>query len=119
MEDDAAMHAVQEPVVFLGKSDRGFESYEPRLFYFCEWLKQLFGESEGKQGKGIFPAALQFSTDLHSMGHLQDGHQIFETIHVEEPPEDLTVPESAGDICRAEYEQGEPGSGLRGHGSTS
>jgi len=95
------MYAVARSRLFSsGKVIEVFESYEPRLFYFCEWLKQLFGESEGKQGKGIFPAALQFSTDLHSMGQfLQDGHQIFfETIlNVEEPPEDLTVPESAGE----------------------
>ena len=105
LEDDAAMYAVARSRLFSsGKVIEVFESYEPRLFYFCEWLKQLFGESEGKQGKGIFPAALQFSTDLHSMGQfLQDGHQIFfETIlNVEEPPEDLTVPESAGEHLAA------------------
>lgn len=78
-----------------------YEYYEPRLQYFTEWLKQLFGESEGKEGKGIFPASLQFSADLHSMGQfLQDGTQIFfETVlHVENPPEDLIVPESAGTL---------------------
>ncbi len=82
-----------------GKIIEVFESYEPDLFYFSEWLKQLFGESEGKDGKGIFPGSLQFSTDLHSMGQfLQDGNQIFfETVlNVEKPPADLVVPESAG-----------------------
>ena len=84
-----------------GKSVEIFEYYEPKLQFLGEWLKQLFGESEGKDGKGIFPAALQFSTDLHSMGQfLQDGSQIFfETVlNVANPPGDLTVPESAGEL---------------------
>lgn len=84
-----------------GKSIEIFEYYEPKLQFFGEWLKQLFGESEGKDGKGIFPATLQFSTDLHSMGQfLQDGSQIFfETVlNVVNPPGDLTVPESAGEL---------------------
>lgn len=84
-----------------GKTIEIFEYYEPKLQYFGEWLKQLFGESEGKDGKGIFPAALQFSTDLHSMGQfLQDGNQIFfETVlNVLNPPGDLIVPESAGEL---------------------
>jgi len=84
-----------------GKAIEVFEYYEPKLQFFAEWLKQLFGESEGKDGKGIFPAALQFSTDLHSMGQfLQDGNQIFfETVlNVLNPPGDLIVPESAGEL---------------------
>lgn len=84
-----------------GKTIEVFEYYEPKLQFFAEWLKQLFGESEGKGGKGIFPAALQFSTDLHSMGQfLQDGNQIFfETVlNVLNPPGDLIVPESAGEL---------------------
>lgn len=84
-----------------GKTVEVFEYYEPKLQFFGEWLKQLFGESEGKDGKGIFPAALQFSTDLHSMGQfLQDGNPIFfETvINIINPPEDLIVPESAGEL---------------------
>lgn len=81
-----------------GKTIEIFEYYEPGLQYFAEWLKQLFGESEGKEGKGIFPASLQFSADLHSMGQfLQDGNQIFfETVmHVTKPPRDLVVPNTA------------------------
>lgn len=84
-----------------GKVIEIFEYYEPKLQYFSEWLKQLFGESEGKNGKGIFPAALQFSADLHSMGQfLQEGNQIFfETVlNVTRPPRDLAVPESAGEL---------------------
>ncbi len=82
-----------------GKSIEIYEAYEPKLQFFTEWLKQLFGESEGKGGKGLFPAALQFSGDLHSMGQfLQQGSQIFfETVlNVVNPEKDLTVPESAG-----------------------
>ncbi len=84
-----------------GKAIEIYEYYEPRLQFFGEWLKQLFGESEGKDGKGIFPSALQFTTDLHSMGQfLQEGTQIFfETVlNVLEPPGDLMVPESAGEL---------------------
>ncbi len=82
-----------------GKSVEVFEYYDPSLRLIGEWCKQLFGESEGKEGKGIFPASLTFSTDLHSMGQfLQDGHQIFfETIvNVVKREKDVIVPESAG-----------------------
>ncbi len=82
-----------------GKTVEIFEYYEPRLAYFAEWLKQLFGESEGKEGKGLFPASLSFSADLHSMGQfLQEGRQIFfETIlYVKKPGCDIIIPESAG-----------------------
>ena len=82
-----------------GKNIEVFEYYEPQLMYLAEWLKQLFGESEGKEGKGLFPASLQFSADLHSMGQfLQEGHQIFfETVlNVLHPDQDIIVPDSAG-----------------------
>lgn len=84
-----------------GKYIEVFEYYEPQLIYLAEWLKQLFGESEGKDGKGLFPASLQFSTDLHSMGQfLQEGNQIFfETIlNVIHPDQDIIVPDSAGKL---------------------
>ena len=57
-------------------------NYEPQLHYFTEWWKQLYGESEGKDHKGIFPAGADFSTDLHSMGqYIQDGMRVlFETV---------------------------------------
>ena len=65
-----------------GKDIEILVSYEPRLFYFQEWWKQLYGESEGKDGKGIYPSSVGFTTDLHSMGQLiQDGKRnIFETV---------------------------------------
>lgn len=70
-------------------------NYEPRLLYLTEWWKQLFGESEGKEGRGIFPAGVSFTTDLHSMGqYLQEGERhLFETvIRVEKPNRNLKVP---------------------------
>lgn len=93
--------AIRNELFKRGKVIEIFEYYEPKLQYFGEWLKQLFGESEGKEGKGIFPATLQFSTDLHSMGQfLQEGNQIFfETVlNVIQPQKDLVVPERVGGI---------------------
>ena len=72
-------------------------NYEPKLHYFTEWWKQLFGESEGKDGKGIFPSGVDNTTDLHSMGqYIQDGKRImFETVlNVEEPYRDYRLPSS-------------------------
>lgn len=78
-----------------GKTVELMVNYEPCLIYFSEWWKQLFGESEGKDGKGIFPASVSFSTDLHSMGqYIQDGARIlFETVlKVQKPKKDLEFP---------------------------
>ncbi len=74
--------AIRNILYSKGKDIEVMASYEPSLHYFIEWYKQLFGESEGKDGKGIFPAGMDFTTDLHSMGQLvQDGKRnIFETI---------------------------------------
>lgn len=83
-----------------GKDVEVFEYYNPSFRLIGEWCKQLFGESEGKEGKGIFPASLTLSTDLHSMGqYLQDGkHLLFETIlNVENWDRDVVIPASAGD----------------------
>ena len=65
-----------------GKDIEILSSFEPSFSYFIEWFKQLFGESEGKDGNGIFPAGTTFTTDLHSMGQLiQEGKRnIFETM---------------------------------------
>lgn len=76
-------------------------NYEPGLHYFAEWWKQLYGESEGKDHKGIFPAACDFSTDLHSMGqYIQEGRRdIFETVlWFEKPRRSLTIPNDPGNI---------------------
>lgn len=77
-----------------GKEIEILVNYEPYLYYLMEWWKQLYGESEGKDGKGIYPASANFTTDLHSIGQLiQDGKRnIFETtIHVERPKRDIAI----------------------------
>ncbi|SHJ30208.1 glucose-6-phosphate isomerase [Clostridium amylolyticum] len=84
-----------------GKTTEIIVNYEPNLHYFGEWWKQLYGESEGKDNKGIFPAAVDFSTDLHSMGqYIQEGiRNIFETvINVEKSKKEIIIEESAENI---------------------
>lgn len=79
-----------------GKKIEILANFNPKLHYFAEWWKQLYGESEGKDGKGIFPASVDFTTDLHSMGQwIQDGERsIFETvISVKEPTLEKFIPE--------------------------
>lgn len=90
----------------MGKTTEIVVNYEPNLFYLGEWFKQLFGESEGKDGKGIFPASLNFTTDLHSMGqYIQDGKKnIFETIlNVEKPKHDITIKRIDEDLDGLNY----------------
>jgi len=74
-----AMYATIRNIMYRnGKFIEVMVGYEPTLTYLIEWWKQLFGESEGKEGKGIFPAGVTFTSDLHSMGqYLQDGMRIF------------------------------------------
>lgn len=82
-----------------GKTVELVTAYEPRFTMFNEWYRQLFGESEGKDSKGIFPASAVFSTDLHSMGqYIQDGSRIlFETVlQIKDAGDDITI-ERAGD----------------------
>lgn len=86
--------AVRNCLARKGKTVEMMINFEPALHYFGEWWKQLYGESEGKDNKGIFPAAADFSTDLHSMGqYIQDGQRIlFETaILVDEPKKDIII----------------------------
>lgn len=83
-----------------------FVSYEPSCISIAEWWKQLFGESEGKEGKGIFPASLNFTTDLHSMGQfVQEGRGIiFETnLAVENNEDDVEVPFDINDFDKLNY----------------
>ena len=83
-------------------------SFEPQLFYFIEWFKQLFGESEGKEHKGIFPAGAIFSTDLHSLGqYIQEGtRQIFETVlAVENAHHRVAIPDDAENLDNLNYLQ--------------
>lgn len=77
-----------------GKDIEILVNYEPKLHYFTEWWKQLYGESEGKEGKGIFPAGVDFTTDLHSMGqYIQEGKRtLFETVlRIEEPEYNINI----------------------------
>lgn len=81
-------------------------NYNPKLHFFGEWWKQLYGESEGKDGKGIFPASVDFSTDLHSMGQwIQDGERtIFETvISVENAEKTTVIPTDAANLDGLNY----------------
>ena len=83
-----------------GKAIELLVSYEPRMAMMAEWFKQLFGESEGKDGKGIFPSSVIFSTDLHSMGqYIQDGRRtLFETVvSIDDCGEDITIKTDADD----------------------
>ncbi|HEY8344867.1 MAG TPA: glucose-6-phosphate isomerase [Bacillota bacterium] len=89
-----------------GKTVELLVSYEPALHYFVEWWKQLFGESEGKDQKGLFPAACDFTTDLHSLGQfIQDGRRLFiETVlRVERPQHVLTMPVEEEDLDGLNY----------------
>ena len=109
-ENPAYVYAVTRRMMDkAGKDVEMFVSYEPHLLFVAEWWKQLFGESEGKEGKGLLPASVNFSTDLHSMGQfIQDGKKIlFETVVlVDEPLEDMEVPHDEGDLDELNYLEG-------------
>ena len=99
-----------------GKKIELFCSYEPSYSFVGEWLKQLFGESEGKDGKGIFPASAQFTTDLHSLGqYIQDGERhLFETvIYVDDTGCDIAIPYSDDNGDNLNYLAGKPLSFVR------
>ena len=96
-ENPAALYAAVRNGLYseAGKKIEIVVNYQPKLHFFAEWWKQLYGESEGKDNKGIFPAACDFTTDLHSMGQwIQEGERsIFETvISVEKPEKKLLFP---------------------------
>lgn len=88
-----------------------FANYDPDLRLFGEWLKQLFGESEGKEGYGIFPASVSYTADLHSMGQMiqQGERNIFETvINIESEPADIVIPDFDDDFDGFKYLEGKP-----------
>ena len=96
-QNPAALYAAVRNGLYSesGKKIEIVVNFQPKLHFFAEWWKQLFGESEGKDNKGIFPAACDFTTDLHSMGQwIQEGERsIFETvISIEEPENKLLFP---------------------------
>jgi glucose-6-phosphate isomerase len=107
-EDNDAMKyaAVRNILLRKGKCIELVANYEPSLHYFSEWWKQLYGESEGKDGKGIFPTACDFTTDLHSMGqYIQDGQRLmFETVlNVETPTHELIIEAEDVDLDGLNY----------------
>ena len=106
-ENPALLYAsIRNILLRKGKHVEIVANYEPSLHYVSEWWKQLFGESEGKDQKGIFPAAVDLTTDLHSMGQfIQDGARImFETvINVEESPEEVVLKEEEIDTDGMNY----------------
>ena len=109
-ENDCYQYAVVRNILHKkGKDIELLVNYEPSLHYLSEWWKQLYGESEGKDQKGLFPASVDFSTDLHSMGqYVQDGKRIlFETVlNVEKPRRVLNLKEEANDLDGLNYLSG-------------
>ncbi|MCT2535859.1 glucose-6-phosphate isomerase [Aquibacillus koreensis] len=98
--------AVRNVLYNKGKTIEMLINYEPGLQYFAEWWKQLFGESEGKDFKGIFPSSANFSTDLHSLGqYVQEGRRdLFETVlHVEESRSNITLEKEGQDLDGLNY----------------
>ncbi len=96
-ENPAAQYAAVRNALYqeAGKKIEIMVNYQPKLHFIAEWWKQLYGESEGKEGKGIFPASCDFTTDLHSMGQwIQEGERsIYETvISIEQPNKELLFP---------------------------
>lgn len=110
-ENAAYQYAAVRNVLYnKGKTIELMVNYEPKLHYVSEWWKQLFGESEGKDQKGIYPASVDFSTDLHSMGqYVQDGRrELFETVlHVEEVEKQVTLEKAESDLDGLNYLAGE------------
>lgn len=106
-ENDCYKYAAIRNILYRkGKESEFFVSYEPALESFAEWWKQLFGESEGKDGKGILPISLNYTRDLHSMGqYIQDGRRnLFETtINIEKPRKEMKIPRDEEDIDGLNY----------------
>ncbi len=107
----AAQYAIARHQLYQEKSVEMFVTYEPHMTMICEWLKQLFAESEGKESKGLLPGSVNFSTDLHSVGQfIQEGSPIlFETtLFVKKPTLDLHVPFEDDDADGLNYLAGKP-----------
>lgn len=106
-ENDALKYAAVRNILLReGKTIEVLANYEPSLHYVSEWWKQLYGESEGKDQKGIFPASVDLTTDLHSMGQfIQDGNRIlYETVlNVEKSTEEVVLKEEPVDLDGLNY----------------
>jgi len=109
-ENPAVRYAAIRNILYRkGKSVEILANYEPSLHFISEWWKQLYGESEGKDQKGIFPASVDLTTDLHSMGQfIQDGSRLmYETVLVvEKPRRDFTLKSAENDIDGLNYLSG-------------
>ena len=109
-ENEAYQYAAMRNILHRkGKAIEILVNYEPGMQYFAEWWKQLFGESEGKDQKGIYPSSANFSTDLHSIGQtIQDGQRnLFETVvKVEKPRKSINIPVQDADLDGLGYLQG-------------
>ncbi|MBK9016210.1 MAG: glucose-6-phosphate isomerase [Saprospiraceae bacterium] len=106
-ENPALQYAVLRNILYnKGKAIEMLINYEPQLHYVAEWWKQLFGESEGKDGKGLFTASADFTTDLHSLGqYVQDGRRhLFETLlNIEHPACDIVLEAADSDLDGLNY----------------
>ncbi len=105
--NECYQYAVLRNILYKqGKQIEVFANYEPKMHYMTEWLKQLFGESEGKELKGIFPVGIDLTTDLHSLGqYMQQGlRNIFETvIRIEEPNSNIVINTDDDDLDGLNY----------------
>ena len=112
LENPCCRYAMARNILLRrGKTTEILVAYEPRAQYFAEWWKQLFGESEGKDGKGLYPSSVLFSTDLHSMGqYIQDGmRNIFETVlSFGSGGSEITVPDDPGSADGLDFLAGTP-----------
>ncbi len=108
--NECYQYAVTRNILYKRKKDiEILVNYEPKMHYITEWWKQLYGESEGKEGKAIFPAGVDFTTDLHSMGqYIQEGRRnLFETvIRIENPERDMTMGTDEDDLDGLNYLSG-------------
>ena len=115
-KNDCYRYAALRNILYRkGKTTELFVTYEPAFTMMNEWLKQLFGESEGKDQKGIFPASVTFSTDLHSMGQfIQDGNRnLFETVvDIQTPAEDFFLEEDPENLDGLNFLSGQEMSGV-------
>ena len=106
-DNPAVRYAAMRNLLYdQGKKIELFASFNPKLQYLGEWFKQLFGESEGKDGKGIFPASVIFTTDLHSMGqYIQEGERmLFETVvTIDNAQREVTIPTDPQDLDGLNY----------------
>ena len=102
----AARHGLYQK----GKAIEVLAGYEPRFRFFAEWWKQLYGESEGKDGKGLFPASVEFTADLHSMGqYIQQGERLmFETVVKFAPNGEFAIPDDPANVDGLNFLSGKP-----------